>query len=71
MSQYTYIVHRKLVDSIEQLNDIITNGDEKYPGLTSAETIINIQVALTSAGYLVFWRERKWLSSDAAAAEHQ
>ena len=59
MSQYTYIVHRKLVDSIEQLNDIIENGDEDWPGLNTAEAIINIQYDRGS--YLVFWRERKWL----------
>lgn len=71
MSQYTYIVHFALVKDIERLNEIIENGDDKFPGLTSAEAIINIQVDYHHEGIIVFWRERKWLNSDAAAAEHQ
>lgn len=61
MSQYTYIVHSHWVNSLEKLNTIIENGDEDWPGLTSAEQIINIQYV--QASYLVIWRERKWLNS--------
>lgn len=69
MSQYTYIVHASTIDSFEALNDIIENGDEYWPGLNSAEAIINIQII--DSMIFVYWRERKWLNSDAAAAEHQ
>lgn len=67
MSQYTYIVHAHWVYSLELLNAIIEYGHEDWPGLNTAEAIINIQHERGS--YLVFWRERKWLSSDAEAAE--
>ena len=60
MSQYTYIVHANWVNSLEKLNAIIENGDEDWPGLNTAEAIINIQYDRVS--YLVFWRERKWLN---------
>ena len=43
MSQYTYIVHANWVNSLEKLNAIIENGDEDWPGLNTAEAIINIQ----------------------------
>ena len=42
------------------MNAIIENGDEDWPGLNTAEAIINIQHDRGS--YLVFWRERKWLN---------
>lgn len=71
MSQYTYIVHFALVKDQNRLNEIITNGDEKFPGLNSAEAIISINVDYQHEGLIVFWRERKWLSSDAEAAERQ
>ena len=62
MSQYTYIVHQEIFPTIEELNDIIINGDAKYPGLYSADAIISIQTHETTGGYHVFWRERKWLN---------
>lgn len=61
MSQYTYIVHQEVFPTIEELNDIIINGDPKYPGLYSADAIISIQTHAVTGGYHVFWRERKWL----------
>lgn len=59
MSKYTYIVHASTIDSFEALNEIIEHGDEYWPGLNSAEAIINIQIIDNMI--FVYWRERKWL----------
>ena len=61
MSQYTYIVHQEVFQTIDELNDVIINGDTKYPGLYSADAIISIQTHNMTGCYQVFWRERKWL----------
>lgn len=52
MNQYTYIVHAHWVNSLEKLNAVIETGDEDWPGLNTAEAIINIQYDRGS--YLVF-----------------
>lgn len=70
MSTYTHIVRCCCIKSIDELNRIIEHGDESWPGLNTAEAIISMQWEPETEMYIVFWRERKWLNSDAAAAEH-
>lgn len=63
MSQYTYIVRCCCIKTIDELNRIIENGDDSWPGLNTAEAIINMQWDPETEMYIVWWRERKWLNS--------
>ena len=60
MSTFKWQIQWRTVDNLDRIREAIQDGNDDFPGLTSAEQIISITWREDLHRFYVVWKEREW-----------